>query len=64
MVYSAYQKQRILSYYDKGFKALTIAQLLRDEKLRCNRVGVAKFQKRFRKQAASAGGLDLGDHQR
>ncbi len=48
----------------EGFKALTIEQLLREEKLRCSHVGVDKFLKRFRKQAASAGGLDLGDHQR
>ena len=47
MVFSCYQKQRILVYYGKGYKAPTIAKLLHEEGLQCSRVGVAKFIKKF-----------------
>ena len=41
MVFSCYQKQRI---YGEGYKAPTIAKLLREEGLQCSRV---KFIKKF-----------------
>ena len=48
MVYSTYKKQRMLSLYSQGLKAPTIAKILREEEqLRCTRVGVAKFLKKF-----------------
>ena len=48
MVYNTYKKQRILSLYSQGLKAPTIAKILREEgQLRCTRVGVAKFLKKF-----------------
>ena len=47
MVFSCYKKQRILFYYEKGYKAPTIAKLLREANLQCSRVGVAKFLKKF-----------------
>ena len=47
MVFSCYQKQRILVYYGKGYKAPTIAKLLREEGLQCSWVDVAKFIKKF-----------------
>ena len=48
MVYNTYKKQRILSLYSQGLKAPTIAKILREEEqLRCTRVGVAKFLKKF-----------------
>lgn len=48
MVYSTYKMQRILSHHSQGLKAPTIARILREEEqLRCTRVGVAKFLKKF-----------------
>ena len=48
MVFSSYKKQRILFLRAKGYRAPTIAKLLRDEKLQCSRVGVAKFMRKFK----------------
>ena len=47
MVYSTYKLQRILYYYFQGYKAPTIAKLLREEKLKASRVGIAKFLKKY-----------------
>ena len=48
MVYSDYLKQRVLFYHSKGYRAPTIASLLRSkEHLQCSRVGVSKFLKTF-----------------
>ena len=47
MVYSTYKLQRILYYYLQGYKAPTIAKLLREEKLKASRVGIAKFLKKY-----------------
>lgn len=47
MVYSAYTKQRILFYHQQGYKAPTIAKLLHEEGVRCTRVGVANFLRKF-----------------
>ncbi len=47
MVYSSYTKQRILFFHEQGYKAPTIAKLLREERVRCTRVGVAYFLKKF-----------------
>ena len=47
MVYSSYVKQRILFYHQQGYKAPTIAKLLRAEHISCTRVGVAFFLKKF-----------------
>ena len=47
MVYSAYQKQRILAYYSQGYRAPTIAKLLRRERLPASRRGICKFLHRY-----------------
>ncbi len=47
MVFSNYTKQRVLYYQLKGYKAPTIAKLIREEKLIASRVGVAKFLKKY-----------------
>ena len=49
MVYNAYVKQRILFYYQQGYKAPTIAKLLREDDVRCTRVGVVYFLNNFRR---------------
>ena len=43
MVYSDYQKRRILHYHLQGYRAPTICHLLHQEKLKASRVGIAKF---------------------
>ena len=48
MVYSAYKKQRILYWFNKGLKAPSIAKALQEERLRCSRNGIAKFLKVYR----------------
>ena len=47
MVYSTYKLQCILFYYLQGYKEPTITTLLRQEKLKVTRVGVAKFLKKY-----------------
>ena len=47
MVYSTYQRQRILYHYLQGHKAPTIAKLLAEEGCKTSRVGVSKFLDRF-----------------
>jgi len=44
MVFSCY---RILVHYGNGYKAPTISKLLREEGVRCSRVGIAKFIQKF-----------------
>ena len=48
MVYSGYKKQRILAYYSQGYRAPTIARLLRREQLHASRRGICKFLHRYR----------------
>ena len=43
MVYSTYQKQRILAYYSQRYRAPTIAKLLRREQSPASRRGICKF---------------------
>ena len=43
MVYSTYKKQRILYLHSQGLKAPIIVKVLAQDKLKCSRVGVAKF---------------------
>ena len=47
MVFTEYQKQRILNYYLEGYRAPTIHRLLKAEKLQASRVGIAKFINRY-----------------
>ena len=47
MVYSNYKKQRILYYHSLGMRAPSIAERLREKRLPCTRVGIAKFLRRF-----------------
>ena len=47
MVFSDYNKQRIIYLKNKGFNAPNIAKLLKDEGIRVSRVGVYKFLKHF-----------------
>ena len=49
MVFSEYKKQRILHYYYLGYRAPTIAVLLRREQLAASRRGIQKFLDRYRK---------------
>ncbi len=48
MVYSSYKKQRILHFSFQGFKAYTIAKLLREEGMVASRRGIDKFLTRYR----------------
>ena len=48
MVLSTYAKQRVIFYHQRGYKAPTIAQLLREEGIIVTRVGVYKFLIRYR----------------
>ena len=48
MVYSTYQRQRILYHYLQGHKAPTITKILATEGFKASRVGVAKFLDKFR----------------
>lgn len=47
MYFTTYQKQRILYFYYQGWKAPTIAKLLKQEGLSGSRRGIDKFLKRF-----------------
>lgn len=47
MVYSDYKKQRVLALASQGYKAPTIAKELQKEHLKCSRVGVHKFLRKF-----------------
>ena len=47
MYFTTYQKQRILYFYYQGWKAPTIAKLLKQEGLSASRRGIDKFLKRF-----------------
>ena len=44
---SAHVKQRIVFFRAKGYKAPTIAKLLRREGIRSSRVGISKFLRKF-----------------
>ena len=48
-VYGDYKSQRILFYLNQGYKAPTIAKLLREEGLKATRIGIHKFIKKFEK---------------
>ena len=47
MVFSSYVKQSIVFFRAKGYKAPTIAKLLRREGIRSSRVGISKFLRKF-----------------
>ena len=47
MVYSTYNKQRILHFASLGLRPPAIAKELQKEKLKCSRVGVHKFLKHY-----------------
>ena len=46
-MFSSYKKQRILHFYFNGFKACTIAKLLREEGMVASRRGIDKFLRRY-----------------
>ena len=48
-MFSFYKRQRILYYYSLGYKAPTIVELLRREKLFASRQGVQKFLRHYQK---------------
>ena len=48
MVYSSYEKERILHLYSKGLKAPTVKKQLASEGLTVSREGVHKFIAKFR----------------
>ena len=43
MVFSLYKRQRIVYYFNKGFKPPTISRLLREEGMQASRRGIGKF---------------------
>lgn len=47
MVFSDYKKQRVLALASKGLRAPTIARELQKENLKCSRIGVHKFLRKF-----------------
>ena len=47
MVFTDYQKQRILHYHLQGYRAPTIHHLLHKENVKASRVGIAKFIKKY-----------------
>ena len=47
MVFTSYKKQRILYYYERGFKPPTIKKKLEEEGLYASRVVIYKFLKKF-----------------
>ena len=48
MVFSTYKKQRILFFASRGLKAPAIAKEMRKENLKCSRIGIYKFLKKYR----------------
>ena len=62
MVYSRYEKQRILYHRFKGLKAPTIAKILvEEERLGITRQGAHSFLKRYR-ETRMADGQEMGGH--
>ena len=47
MVFTEYEKRRILHYHQLGYKAPTIQRLLAKENISCSRSGVGKFLARY-----------------
>ena len=47
MVYSWYTKKRIVYYYERGYRAPTIARLLLEEDIVASRVGIAKLIRKY-----------------
>ena len=60
MVYSTYKKQWILYLHSQGLKAPTIVKVLAQEKLKCSRVGVAKFLNVYKATGSIARQPDSG----
>lgn len=54
MVYSSYTKQRIIYYYQQGYRAPTICLLLQKEQLSVSRVGIAKFLSKYEETGSIA----------
>ena len=64
MVFSAYEKQRILFYHHQGSTSRAIRNLLLGEGIRVSHVGVYCFLKGLKTVERSHAATDLGDHQR
>lgn len=47
MVYSTYEKKRILYLYAQGYRSPTIRKLLEKENLKCSRAGIYNFLKNY-----------------
>lgn len=54
MVFSEYQKQRMLHYYFLGYRAPTIAAMLKKERVKAGRKGVHQFIRRYRQTGSIA----------
>lgn len=54
MVLTEYQKQRMLHYYSLGYRAPTMATLLKKQQVKANRKGVHKFIRRYRQTGSIA----------
>lgn len=48
MVYSWYTKKRIIYYYERGYRAPSIASLLLEEDIVASRVGISKLISKYR----------------
>ena len=46
-MFSTYKRQRIVYFFLEGYKPLTIAKLLQEEKTVASRRGIAKFLKKY-----------------
>ena len=47
MVFSAYVKQRIIYFHQRGYRPPTISVLLQEESISASRVGIAKFLMKY-----------------
>jgi len=48
MVYSSYVKQRIIYFYQQGYRPLTISLILQEEHISASQVGIAKFLLKYK----------------
>jgi len=48
MVYSSYVKQRIIYFYQQGYRPPTISSILQEEHISASRVGIAKFLSKYK----------------
>ena len=64
MVYSNYKKQCVLALASQGYKASKIAKELQKENLKCSRVSVHKFLRKFEETGSTLRRVGSGQHSR